>query len=257
MARRDQPRGILRQFLLAEVGHLCPICGRSLWNKKAGRRTVSAEAAHIYPLNPTIEDSIALAGIEPPEEINDASNFIMLCPTCHDRFDKPRTKEEYQQLKSEKDRLSSSQFLQALRSEYPLEREIRATIERLMSHHTGEGASLSYTPLRVSQKLFPDFAPLVARTIEDDVVRYYPVVRDILLDIDSNHPGFSKILAGQIKVFYLKTAQILGEDKQVDIYYALVDWIKSKAQCPTAQKACEVIVSYFIQDCEVFEDVSK
>lgn len=257
LAKRDQPNNMLRQYLLAETGYSCPICGRDFWNKKGSRRAISAEAAHIYPLNPTLEDCIALADIEPPQEINDASNFIMLCPACHDKFDKPRTKEEYLKLRSEKDRLSSNQVLRTLRSEYPLEREIRAIIEHLTTHNFNSSAPLSYTPLRVTQKLFPDFDPLLAQSIKDDVLRYYPIVRSILLDIDSNHPAFSKILAGQVKLFYLKTAQTLGEKRQVEIFYALVDWIKTKAQCPASQRACEIIVSYFIQDCEVFEDVSQ
>ena len=54
---------------------------------------------HIYPLNPTIEETQLLKHeARLSTDVNDEDNVIPLCEICHGKFDKPRTVEEYRSL---------------------------------------------------------------------------------------------------------------------------------------------------------------
>ena len=244
-------------MLLAEVNYFCPICGCDLHVKKGRRNSISAEAAHIFPLNPTLEDSLALEGIEQPEELNDDNNFIMLCPTCHDKFDKPRTSEDYLALKKEKERLSYKRLLETLHSRFSLEDEVREVVRCLSECNFEDAGPLSLDALKVRQKLSPNFNQLVAQTIENAVTIYYPSIQRLFYLIDKSKPGTSRCIASEVKSFYCKTAQLLGVNRQIEIYHAVIDWIMAKTRNRFTPEACQIVTAYFIQDCEVFEDVSK
>jgi HNH endonuclease len=64
---------------------------------RKGTRTYRAyELAHIYPLNPSPAEAQELKNVEPlHSDRNDPDNLIPLCTGCHTRFDKPRTRSEY------------------------------------------------------------------------------------------------------------------------------------------------------------------
>ena len=47
-------------LLVNEVDNLCPLCSLTLMYEKKGQKKKRYEAAHIYPLNPTKEESETL-----------------------------------------------------------------------------------------------------------------------------------------------------------------------------------------------------
>jgi len=58
------------------------------------------------------------------------------------------------------------------------------------------------------------------------------------------------MISQQIKVFYLKQKRF-GYDQQV-IFENIVYWINSKTK-PNSNDAAEILASFFIQNCEIFE----
>lgn len=74
-------------------------------------------------------------------------------------------------------------------------------------------------------------------------------IKKIFLDIDKNTPYKFNTIAAQIKSFYYKCMQI--NNNQEAVYYALVNWIDEKTN-HYSKMACEILVAFFIQDCEVF-----
>lgn len=85
--------------LISEVNGLCPMCLDKLVAFSGGKHTNLCEAAHIYPHSPTKDEEDLLRDVprlsEDPESMD---NLIMLCPSCHHKFDNPRTLEGYMQL---------------------------------------------------------------------------------------------------------------------------------------------------------------
>jgi hypothetical protein len=85
--------------LIAQVESCCPLCGTLLFYKKNGRNYRHYEMAHIYPLNPKPAEVEELKDVELLNaDRNDPDNQIPLCTGCHTKFDKPRTRAEYEEL---------------------------------------------------------------------------------------------------------------------------------------------------------------
>ena len=85
---------------------------------------------------------------------------------------------------------------------------------------------------------------------------YYHFVRKHLSELDDAGSNF-KIIANQVQNYYLKLARSKGKS-QSDIYYDIVDWIMHKLSLSNDYRiACEIVVSFFVQNCEVFDEISK
>ena len=50
--------------LTTQVDGHCPLCGDPLFYRKKGRSFKGYELAHIYPLNPSVEEAALLATVE-------------------------------------------------------------------------------------------------------------------------------------------------------------------------------------------------
>ena len=62
--------------LLAEVENTCPLCGKSLLGKKAGKIIKRFQKAHIYPHSPNTQQKESLKDIQPPPDIESLDNLI-------------------------------------------------------------------------------------------------------------------------------------------------------------------------------------
>ncbi|MBW5827531.1 HNH endonuclease [Yersinia kristensenii] len=84
-------------ILFGETGGSCPLCALPMMFKKASSKhpSIGYEIAHIYPLNPNSSQAKALGKQTVPDDINSLENVILLCPTCHTKFDKDFKIEEY------------------------------------------------------------------------------------------------------------------------------------------------------------------
>lgn len=83
---------------------------------------------------------------------------------------------------------------------------------------------------------------------------YFNYIKDNLKNLSDEKNKKFDMIACEIKTAYLKAAQTT-EDK-VTIFNCLVEWLNSKINEAT-REACEIIISFFVQDCEVFDEISK
>ena len=67
--------------------------------------------------------------------------------------------------------------------------------------------------------------------------------------MDKISPRKFDTLASQVKSFYLKCSQTCS--KQDQLFTILVDWLDEKTE-HYSKRACEIVIAFFIQDCEVF-----
>ena len=133
---------------------------------------------------------------------------------------------------------------------FNIEDDIATIIERLNSVDIEEiGVPLSLTSLKVDEKANDTLPFILKRTIKNNVVDYFEFVQKEFLDIDRVTPYKFSTIAAQIKGFYCKCMQI--NNNQEVVYYALVDWLDEKTN-HYSKSACEILVAFFVQDCEVF-----
>lgn len=239
--------------LTTQVEGCCPLCGTALFYKKKGRTYRYYELAHIFPLNPKPVEEEELKDAELlSDDRNDLENQIPLCTGCHTRFDKPRTRAEYDDLCRIKRGLIERERQRALMREYPIEEGIHKIVAALGSSTFEEAGddTLSLDPQSVEAKCRSAMPEIIIRKIKRNVTDYYPQVQREFRALEQESPNKSQLIYSQVRTFYLKQKD-LGLPK-TEIYQNVVAWFQNAARTDMIE-APEVIAAFFVQNCEVLD----
>lgn len=240
-----------KQILFDEVYGRCPICGVKLIHSKNGQIYRTFEVAHIYPANPRPDEEKLLAGEKRlSDDVNSLKNVIAVCRMCHKKFDTPRTKDEYRVWCRIKEKLLQDNEIKDTYALFNIEEDISIVLKSLNSIKIEEDMlPLSLTSLKIDEKVNETLPYILKRTIKNNVVDYFSFIRFAFEEIDRETPYKFSTIASQIRGFYCKCMQ--NESNQEKVYYTLVDWLDEKTN-HYSKAACEILIAFFIQDCEVF-----
>jgi hypothetical protein len=237
--------------LVSQVDSVCPKCGEALFHKKKGKSFKSYELAHIYPLNPTAEEALLLDGQERlGDHVNDVDNLIPLCEGCHGKFDKPRTLPEYQELLQKKKEIIARAKQKKLEYEYRLQDDIGRVVDALDDNTFPSSVELAFDAKALEDKFNDTMPSQTRRKIHHNVSDYFVHVRQRFQKLDRERPGTAVLISSQVKTFYLAQKQHGWSQQQ--IFAGVVSWIVVKTK-PKTQEAAEIVASFFVQNCEVFE----
>jgi 5-methylcytosine-specific restriction endonuclease McrA len=238
------------RILFAEVEGCCPLCGIPLQIKKSGKTHKIYEIAHIYPLNPTPQESVILENeTQLSSDVNNIKNLILLCPSCHEKFDKERTVEEYRSVIALKEKLIKTTKMRDTYHQFNLEIDINHIISTLYSGLSGDTNQLEYSALRIDEKMNESMPPIVRRKIRNNVTDYFIFIREKFSELDKNQPGKFDLIATQVKLFYIKTR--METENQEEIFAQMTEWMHIKTG-KYSSEASEAVISFFVQNCEVF-----
>ncbi len=253
-ARKEPSEADIRLYL-REVDFHCPLCKRELQNRSQKKSRVKLfEIAHIYPNRPTIEQYAVLKDVERLGNSSESfENKIVLCQSCHTTQDFHTTVNDYQELLSIKKHCLLDTVLNDMTLSLGLENEIGSVILKLTHISEKELAQLNYTPVPLTNKFASNELILKAK-ISGYVYTYYPLIRDNLQQLDGKNGFLVENLAGQIKSCFLKM-NTQTDDKAV-IFNHIVQWVKNKTASSSVE-ACEAVVAYFVQNCEVFYEITE
>jgi hypothetical protein len=235
--------------LLAEVNNFCPLCGKRLFEEKMKNSVKLYQVAHIYPHSPTDEQLVTLEGVPVAEDIESFENKIVLCFDCHKKQDLHPQKEEYMRLYNIKQQLMRRTKALDDASTMPIEDEIEGVLKGLRDIDIEKLIPLSYEAISVDRKIKRENGILL-NDIRDKVVRYFPFVQETFKNIDKTGYRRFDTIANEIKTCFLKVNS--NELSQEAIFSELVAWLNNKTQ-HQSEKACEIIISFFVQNCEVFD----
>jgi hypothetical protein len=242
--------------LVSQVSRVCPLCTEPLFYEKHGKSSKNYELAHIYPLNPTLEEELLLKYEERlSDDVNDEDNIIPLCKICHGKFDKPRTVKEYQNLLALKKQLIERSGQESIWKRYAIENEIGEIIEAIYDDpELDNEVNIDFIPSEIDEKLDSTISRPTKIKIKGNVREYFIFIRQRFTQLDSVNPDLSEIISLQIKTYYLKQKS-MGSSQQV-IFENIVSWIHAKTQ-PKTNDAAEIMASFFIQNCEVFNVIPQ
>ena len=246
------PNKLEEEQLFADCKGLCPICGKSLIYYKNGKYGRGYQAAHIYPHSPTAEQKIALQDVPKPAEIEGLDNIILLCERSHNIQDFYTTKQDYLKLYDIKQRQRQQRQAKESISEINIEPEIDQVLNGLRNVKLDELVELKMIPVEVKQKVSDH---ILQTKILGYVTQYFNYVQTKLQDIDKTHTLLSEAIAKEISLCFTKTKCAGLIFDQNAVFDAIVNWLISKTQGDRG--ACEIIVAYYVQDCEVFDATSK
>jgi hypothetical protein len=237
--------------LLVEANNRCPLCGDRLLGEKAGRSIKLYDLAHIYPHSPTQEQKETLKDVEKPDNIESFENLIALCKDCHRKYDFHTTKEEYMRLYNLKQEIMKQNMAIDAATSVQITEEIKEVLFKLKEVDITKILQLSYTPIAVEQKIKDN---LLREKVKNFVVHYFPFVQSLFEELDNCGKNKFHQIAGEFKSCFLKMDE---QDLSTEnLFYGIVDWLKSKTQSQN-RDACEIVVAFFVQNCEVFNEISK
>lgn len=224
--------------LLSETNNHCPYDG-CLKPLRIGDGPQSAFDYSIVRINPKITKETV-------------DNLIALCPECGKKYRYELTDEKRYRLEDIKLRLSTlKEAMDTL-----TEDKIVAGVERVIGKIPGipieRIMELSYKPTQVANKM-DKTDPALFMKINTYVSGYYPDVSDLFKQAEiENDFNFEKFCS-QIK---FKFSDIKNSGlTQGQIFDKLVDWLSGATN--EDREPCEVIISYFVQKCEVFDVISR
>lgn len=241
--------------LLAEADYECPICHQPLVKYVKNTPVKKYEVVSIYPDTFSGGDS-DFAMIKKPQKVDAPSNKIALCCDHAEEYILEPTVEDYTKLRKIKDRIASTHLLRIDINEAALEDEIQDVLYGLAGI-TDETklVELPLEALRLDQKILPE-NHLLKNDEMTRVLRYYNYIDNIFSTMTRDGTGDFNLIASEVKVAYQKLDNgLLSQDEIVN---ELAEWIKNKSGVGSKNmRACHIVVAYFIQNCEVFHDISK
>jgi len=251
-ARRANVNDTVKMSLLCEAQGSCPLCSRSLVVRKSGKTVRVFDVAHIYPLNPTGHEKEILANEEVlADDIDSEPNFIALCKKCHKVYDTQKTVEEYRQLVDIKKSINKAKELAETWDKQTLHKDISIVASKIgeMDEQSISNTKLSYDALKVSDKTDDTFGLINELKVSQHVLNFFVPIRDSLKSLEFQEKAKSAFIYAQIRSYY--TLLLMKDYDQKEIFEKLCEWFMTNTGITERDKA-EVLVSYFIQNCEVF-----
>lgn len=254
LIERKAPSETDRMLFLKEVQFVCPLCGKDLKNRKQRKNNKMYEIAHIFPNSPTEEQYEAFGALPRLGDNSESfENKIALCKDCHDRQDYHTTAEDYTILLHKKEWYLKNTALHDATISLALEEEIAGVVERISTLKEEEFSALNYNPVMLSNKFY-DHEILIKSKISTYVTLFYPFIRDLFKDAEGKNGFCLDALSLQVKCCFVKMNAITP-DKNM-IFNHIADWVQQKTSS-TSKEACEAVVSFFVQNCEVFYEITE
>jgi len=240
-------------YLLMEAGSVCQSCGKTLVNIKNGHSLAGYAITEIVPtiVSEEVREELGDLLDSLPALPND--NRIALCLDCSNRHMRHTTREECLVLKQTKEKLRRDFDAATMLDKMYLEEQIEAVLRKIpVESADGITETLEYTALRVRDKIQSN-VPLIIKT-EGFVVQYYRFIKTVFAQMEREGAIDFDSVASDVKRSFKKLET--NGYSQEEIYAHLVDWFMKKTNTKS-KMPCEIIVAFFVQNCEVFHALSK
>ena len=234
--------------LLAEANYECPLCHRKLVDTVKGQAIKKYRITQIFPDD--LDENTASefnTVYKAPRRLDTPENLIALDEDCSDRYLLSPTVEEYKKLREIKEVIARNFAAKAAVNNVQLEDDIRTVLDALSEiRDASELVQLEYDALHIDEKFEPENFILKNET-QLQVVMYYRYIERVFSESEADFD----MIATEIKISSRKLEQ--SGMSQAEVISQLSEWIRNKAGLGiNGQLACNIVVSFFIQNCEVF-----
>lgn len=224
--------------MINEASYTCPFsgCGHSLVITNTGRSMNSFKVALIDK-----------------KKAPEVSNLLALCLRCYDTYsidDNPKISKE---LESVKQILVNHNKNIQLLDDLPLEKGIVGVISRIPKLNEKELSAVSFDPKEIQQKLKPSENMALYITVKTYVATYYVKLREIMMNADKRGSIDYDEVQDQMRAIYKRMKKTKKSNAEI------FNEIAQKIHKVSLQEDiyCQIVVSYFIQNCEVFDAITE
>lgn len=234
--------------LLAEANFLCPLCHKPLVDTVKGKSIKRYVLTPIYPSGLNKKKAEEFTRLyQAPKNLKSPANYIALDPDCSENYLAEPSPEEYAHLMRVKSELARNYNATSKLNGITLDEEIRSVVSSICDLASEDTLiKLSYDALHVEEKIGSS-NQILLRKIQMDVALYYVYIENLFSNSDTDFD----LICSQVKL----ASQTLesAELSESEIFNRLSDWFLNHSQLGEKSKlACEIVVSFFIQNCEVF-----
>lgn len=135
-----------------------------------------------------------------------------------------------------------------------LENEIAEVIKKIANTPPKDlDAILQYEPYNVDKKI-ENKNIILKNDVRNYVIKYYSYIEDLFKEMSKQDTTMFDRLAKEIK--YKSDNLIKENTPQEEVFNRLVNWLKNKATT-TQDTACRIIIAFFVQNCEVFHEITE
>lgn len=239
--RRDDGESITNGLVLAaRHKDVCPLC-----RKEKLVKTVSGERRPLFEL---VDFTVADDSTETDREVL-CSKCAKLASTDGALMSDPGVLSKLREMRA---RRLSAQSLQDVALDSQLHAAISTVIASLSEAITsGTAEPLSLDPVRVSDKIRPEFFELASR-IKTHVLEWYHFIEQEFRNLEGVR-GRSRfdVIASQVADFYGEAIQYT-DDQQL-IFDQVAEWIHTNSGAENLG-ASIIVTCFFVQNCEVFDE---
>lgn len=219
------------EYLLAESDNHCPNCGKRLVISRNGKMV------------PVFEVSIVDKSKAPEPQ-----NLLAMCPNCAAVYQMDDDAKLQKELKAKKNILSTHEQSMELLEDLPLERGITGVVTRIKKLKEKDIAESKLDPKELTQKLDPSKDMAIYLSVKLYVTTYFNKIDQIMINLDKKKEIDYDEVQSQMNGMYRRLNKT--KKSKAEIF----NEISRKVQRVTLQEDvfCQIVVSYFIQKCEVF-----
>lgn len=226
-----------------EVGSHCPypLCWDLLRKENEGKTIYKYRIVHI---NPNLNN----------KQINSEGNLIALCPKCAQEYGLHPSTEMINRLEDIKLMMTSIKEMEDAMNYDRLVDGVEGIIRKMSVMFDEEyEPDIRYNPVEIKKKIKKGNGDLL-REIKWRVMDYYFDIKTILQNLDVEGKCNYTNLAKQIRNQYKSINQ--GDMvPQRQVYDTLVEWLHGATH--EDKGSCYSLVSFFVQNCEVFDELSE
>ena len=244
-------------LLLDEVSNLCPLCRRKLLLSNGKNIVKKYSVVQIFPDNLSRDDYLTFNKIHSIKDQYDSpDNRIPLCSDCALAYRNEITIDKFKQLVEIKRIFVKRQKLQQSISNINLEDSIQEIINGLIAVTLDtQFLPLDMRAVRIGKKI-PSSKVILKNTICDDVVHYYKYIENLFKLADEKKTNTFNTIATEVKLVFekIESSGLLQED----MFDEMVNWLLQKTGLDARHTMpARIIISFFVQNCEVFHEISK
>lgn len=221
----------LRSELFQEDEGICPGCGCKLDLDSSKDNAIVA---------------IGLDGLSP----RGLTKAIGLCRRCAEKLRNNQFEKDIVKMKVA---LEEKSALKKEVGSIDINEKLMMAIDRLLRRSDTSKVRLSMKSLRIDQKIDKKSDFVFYAKVRTNVTAYFSVLFDMFGKLDGEEQRSYELLSSSIKIACIK-AEGSSQNKEA-VFNCLVDQVANAASCE--KSVAEIIVSYFVQSCEVFHEISE
>lgn len=225
-------------YLLNETNGYCafPGCGKKL------SVIANGKIAHAYEI--VLIDKSKASTID---------NLLAVCPQCQATYTlDENNKKLMKELKGIKSVLSDHQQSVDMLESLNLDKGITNVIKKAAKLGEKDLKDASLDPKEIKQKLSPTEDAALYYTVNSYVTVYFRKIKEIMTNLDKRGEIDYEEVQNQIHAIYLRLKK--KKKSRIEIFNEIAD----KIHRITLQDDiyCKIVVSYFVQSCEVFDAIT-